>query len=290
VSLSRAFIVLSAVLALSACGSKNGSQPAGEQEPTAAAPAIEAIDEPASVLEMPPADAVSSSTYLCVGRSGDEGKTTPEDCKPTPDEAEKFRRKEEEFEQAVKPAKGTEPRSIARLQLPVRGPNARVRLVAWRTQSDKLCILTEEEDESGGSSDGPSGPCVPESRCNKICLGLLGSGSGSASRYLLSGVVASEADTLRMTLDDGRVVDYGLTGPIVPGFHEYRVFMLDLGRDLDQRLELRRDDRTIAEEKRSPLEIRMMRCSEDSPPALPKQDSQGRRSQLDECLKRAGSQ
>lgn len=289
-SLSRAFVLLCAVLALSACGSSKGSQPAEKQQ-VAAPPAIEAIDEPApnAGFEMPPDDESTSSAYLC---SGDESTTAipEEDCKPTPDQAEKFRRMAKEFEQAVQPAKGTEPRAIARLRLPARGPTALARLVAWRNHSDKLCIETEVEDESGGSYDGPSGPCVPDSRCKLICLGLSGSGSGSASRYLLSGVVASEADTLRMTLDDGRVVDYGLTGPLVPGFHEYRVFMLDLGRDLDQRLELRRDDRTIAEEKRSPAEIRMMRCDEDFPPVLPSQDSQGRRSPLDECLKKAGSQ
>jgi hypothetical protein len=197
---------------------------------------------------------------------------------------------EEEFEQATQPAKGTEPRAIARLPLTARGPTARARLIAWRNQSDKLCIETEVEDDSSGSSDGPSGPCVPEYRCKQICLGLSGDGLGSNKRYLLSGIVASEADTLRTTLDDGRVVDYRLAGPIVPGFDEYRVFILDLGRDLDQRLELRRDDKTIAEEKRSPVEIRMMRCDEDFPPVLPTQGSQGGRSQLDECLKKAGSQ
>jgi hypothetical protein len=289
VSPLKALLILCSVLALSACGSSKSSQPAEKPQSTTPA-AIEAIDEPASVgLEMPPDDAGSSSTYLCLG---DEGETTatPEDCKPTPDQAEKFRRMEEEFEQAVKPAKGTEPRAVAQLRLPARGPSARARLIASRNQSDKLCIETEVEDETGGSSDGPSGPCVPESPCNKICLGLSGSGSGNASRYLLSGVVASEADTLRMTLDDGRVVDYGLTGPIVPGFHEYRVFMLDLGRDLDRRVELLRDDKTIAEEKRSPIAIKMMRCGEDFPPVLPSQGAQGRRSQLDECLKKAGSQ
>ena len=258
-------------------------KPAGD-----GSPAIEAIDEPASIgLEMPPDDAASSSAYMCLG---DEEETAPEDCKPTPDEAEKFRRIEEEFERAVKPAKGTEPRAIARLRLPARAPTARTRLVAWRNQSDKLCIETEEEDENGGSSDGPSGPCVPDSPCKQICLGLSGSGSGSASRYLLSGVVTSEADTLRMTLDGGRVVDYGLTGPIVPGFPEYRVFMLDLGRDLDEQLELLRDDQTIAEEKRSPIEIKMMRCNEDFPPVLPSQSAQDPSSPLDECLKKAGSQ
>jgi hypothetical protein len=283
----RAVLILCSVLVLSACGSSKSSRPAAEPRSTTPA-AIEAIDEPPSVgLEMPPDDAGSRSTDLCLG---DEGETTPEDCKLTPDQAEKFRRMEEEFEQAVKPAKGTEPRAIAQLRLPARGPSARARLITWRNQSDKLCIETEVEDESGGSSDGSSGPCVPESPCKKICLGLSGSRSVSASRYLLSGVVASVADTLRMTLDDGRVVDYGLTGPIVPGFPEYRVFMLDLGRDLDQRVELLRDDKRIAEEKRSPIEIKMMRCDEHFSPVLPSQGDQGRTSSLDECLKKAGSQ
>lgn len=286
-SLSRAFVLLCTVLALSACGSSKGSQPAEKQE-VAAPPAIEAIDEPApdAGFEMPPDDVGSSSAYLCFG---DESTTAipEEDCKPTPDQAEKFRRMAKEFEQAVQPAKGTEPRAIARLRLPARAPNAVARLDAWRNQSDKLCIETEVEDESGGSSDGPSGPCVPDSPCDKICLSLSASGSGSASRYLLSGILASEADTLRMTLDDGRVVDYGLTGPVVPGFPEYRVFMLDLGPDLDQRLELRRDDKTIAEEKRSPIEIKMMRCDEDFPPVQPSQDAPGRKSPLDQCLEKA---
>jgi hypothetical protein len=31
-----------------------------------------------------------------------------------------------------------------------------------------------------------------------------------------------------MTLDSGRVLTYTLSGPLVPGFPDYRVFMLDL--------------------------------------------------------------
>ncbi len=52
-----------------------------------------------------------------------------------------------------------------------------------------------------------------------------------------------------MTLDDGQVVTYELSGPLVPGFREYRVFMLDLGRDLSTRLELLHGTKVIAEEK-----------------------------------------
>jgi hypothetical protein len=286
VNAARAFLLLSSVLAVSACGSTGSVQPADGDTAAAPPPPIEAIDEPVpdAGFKMPPGDVSSSSTYLCLG---DEGETDPQDCKATPDQAEKFLRMAKQFERAVQPARGTEPRAIARLRLSARGPNARVRLVVWRNQSDELCMETEVEEENGGSSDGPSGPCVPDSRCDKICLGLSASGSGSAERYLLSGVVASEADSLRMTLDDGRVANYALTGPVVPGFPKYRVFMLDLGRDLDRLLELRRDDKTIAEEKRSPVEIRMMRCEEDFPPALPSQDAPGEKSPLDQCLERA---
>jgi hypothetical protein len=41
---------------------------------------------------------------------------------------------------------------------------------------------------------------------------------GSGRLYLLSGVVDSKAEELRITFDDGRVVPYGLTGPLVPDF------------------------------------------------------------------------
>jgi hypothetical protein len=68
------------------------------------------------------------------------------------------------------------------------------------------------------------------------------------------------------------------------------VLMLDLGHKLDRRLELLSHDETIAEEERLSAEIKGMRCEEDFPPALPTQDSQGRLSQFDECLRRAGSE
>jgi len=282
---TRALLVLLGILALSACGSSSITQPSSKPQTTARIiPTIEAIDEPApdAGWQPLPDDAATSSRDLCL--SGGTNTDRNDSC--TPDEVEKARQMEQMFEQAVQPAKGTEPRAIAQLRLPTRSPTARVRLAVWRTQSNKLCIESDEEDEDGGGGGGPSGPCVPGTRCAKLCLDLDGSsGSNAVYFYLLSGVVASEADDLRLTLDDGRVEDVGLTGPVVPGFPKYRAFMLDLGRDLYRRIELRRDEQVIAEETVSPAEIGMTRCGEIVPPMLLSQNERNR--EFDQCLHRA---
>lgn len=109
-------------------------------------------------------------------------------------------------------------------------------------------------------------------------------------RYVLSGVVSAEGDALRMTLDDGRVVSYELSGPLVPHFPAYRVFMLDLGRDFNTRLELLRGDKVIAEEKQSLDAIRSMRCSEKYPvDAMPRTPDEAEKSPLAQCFEKAGS-
>lgn len=284
-SASRALLLLCCILGLSACGSSESTQSADTQQ-AKAGPAIEAIDEPAPEAgwKPPPANSATASTYMCLGSESETDRKN--ECTPTPDQVQKFRQMEQMFDQAVQPTKGTEPRAIAQLPLRARGPKARARLVVWRAQSNKLCVETDEEDEDGGGGGGPSGPCVPGSRCANLCLSLSGSsGSDEVYVYLLSGVVASQADELRITLEDGGVEDFGLNGPVVPGFPKYRVFMLDLGRDLYRRLELRQDDRVIAEETLSQAEIRMMRCGENTPPVLPSQG--GRSREFDQCLHRA---
>ena len=94
-----------------------------------------------------------------------------------------------------------------------------------------------------------------------------------------------------MTLDGGRVITYTLSGPLVPGFPDYRVFMLDLGRGLYERLELLHGDKVIAEEKKSPGEIESMRCFERFPvEEMPSSSSEIERSPLNQCLRKAGSQ
>jgi len=264
VSAARALVLVFGVLALSGCGSSKSAQTTTEKQ--AAAPlAVEAIDEPATV---PPA---ASATAMCPD-------VPAGNCQPTPDEAEKL-------QQALTPAHGSEPRAIAELRLAARGPKARARLIAWRNRSGRLCLETQVEDVNGA----PFGPCLPGTSCRKICVQLVQTRTGSEALYLLGGAVASGNDRLQVTTDDGRVATYGLTGPIVPRFPGYRVFMLDLGRSLYRRLELLAHDQVVAEEELFPAEIRSLRCNE-GPPVLPSQGSQGRRSPLHKCLEKAGSQ
>ena len=276
----RIVLILLSVLAVSACGSSSkSSQPADTQQVAKAPPAIEAIDEPADVADFVSLldDPNAASVYLCVDQKQTDAR---EDCQPTPDQAENLRRKQEAYLRAMEPAKGVEPRAVARLRLSARGPKSYARLIAWRNEGDKLCVQTEVQHEG----NGPDGPCIPGNPCGLLCLDISQSGEGNDTLYLLSGVVDAKADELRMKFEDGRIVPYGLTGPLVPGFPRYRVFMLDLGRELYQRLELRLSDKVLAEETLSPGEIRLLRCTEVFPPVEP---SQAGRSPVEECFQRA---
>jgi hypothetical protein len=269
----------------------SGAQRADEGK-TAAAPPIDAINEPSpdSLWFDAPDDVASSTAYICLG---DDGKTTSDRnaCDPPPAVKEKLRMREEQHRQAIKPARGFEPRAIAQLRLVDRDPKARARLVVWRSQAGKPCLVSEVQSEDGGWDDGPFGPCVTEPGCSKICLDLSEDGSGLRTKYLVSGVLASEDDRLRMTLDSGRVLTYTLSGPLVSGFPDYRVFMLDLGRDLYERLELLHGDKVVAEEKTSPGEIESMRCFERFPvEEMPSSRAEIERSPLNQCLRKAGSQ
>ena len=291
-TVARALILVCSVLALSACGAATREQSADNpQLASLPSPPIEAIDEPypdASSWWASPDDAASASSdmWLCGERTNGHER----DCKTSPEMKEEIRRQEEEFTRAIKPAKGSEPRAIAQLRLSDRGPQARAVLVAWRTQRDQLCLDAEEEDANGGGGGGPFGPCADNRGCGPICMDLSGTGLGTKTRYLLNGVVAARSDRLRMTLDDGRVVTYELTGPLVPHFPEYRVFMLDLGRDLFERIELLRDGKVIAEEKQFGLAIRSMRCSEKYPvDDMPGSSVETEKSPLAQCFEKAGS-
>ena len=93
-----------------------------------------------------------------------------------------------------------------------------------------------------------------------------------------------------MTLDDGRVVTYELSGPLVPGFREYRILMLDLGRDLSTRLELLHGTKVIAEEKQPRDVIRSMRCLEEYPLDMPRNPEEVAKSPLAQCMEKAGSE
>ena len=219
----------------------------------------------------------------------DNGATSGGDC-GSPETMERLQREHEEFLRAVTPAKGSEARAIAQLRLLDREPSSRALLIAWRSDAGALCLAHEEETADAGGGFGPQGPCVPEPRCSKICLDTSPSGTGPKTRYVLAGVVASDGDLLRMTLDDGRVVAYELSGPLVPGFPEYRVFMLDLGRDLSTRLELLDGANVIATEKQPRDVIRGMRCSEKYPVDLPRTSEEAEKSPLAQCWEKAKSE
>lgn len=301
-NLARALIVACGVLALSACGTATSEHSAGDSQTTSLpSPSIEAIDQPSeswSGLEVDPDVATAKTSWsMCFD---DEGTTSGGECASSatvcigdcdsPETVEKLQRREEELRRAVTPAKGSEARAIARLRLPDREPSSRALLIAWRSQAGALCLASEEESADGGSGSGPHGPCVPEPHCTKICLDLSGSGTGGNTRYVLVGVVASEGDSLRMTLDDGRVVTYGLSGPLVPGFRDYRVFMLDLGRDFYTHVKLLKGTKVIAEEKQPRVVIKSMRCSEKYPVDMPRTPEEAEKSPLAQCFEKAGSE
>ena len=224
-------LALLSCLVASSCGAAS-TQQAADETAVVAAPPIETIDEPAH----------PGIAYLCR-----EAYEADEPCEPSPEGPIG------ELAQAIRPAKDSEPRKIARLRLTARGPKSEAFLIAWRNRADKLC-LGDIVGEDGGGGGGPFGPCVPEgwaSRCDAICLSLKGNGlkgdvSGQKWLYTIIGVVASKADALRITSADGEVITYELAGPVVAGFPEHRVFMLDLGRGLVARLELLAKEKVIA--------------------------------------------
>lgn len=261
--LGRVVALLGCLVVCTSCGAAS-SQDAAEGTLSVPAPPIEAIDEPvgAEVARIWATDDDGSymHSYLCLG----DDTTEPEEpCEPSSEEIEELRRMREEIEEALRPAETSEPRKIARLRLTDRGPKSQAFVIAWRNRADKLCLADSGEDEDGGGGAGGAfGPCVPREPCSDICLIGSGTGSGLSSLYSTSGVVKSEADALRITFDDGRVVTYELSGPVVPGFPAYRVFMLDLGRRLDTRVELLAKEKVIAEETRSRAELKGMRCAE----------------------------
>jgi hypothetical protein len=281
VSPARALIVVCSVLALSACGSAKSVQPA-DDAPVAVLPSprIEAIDEPADTWWLDePSDGDSASASMCLG-----------DCSPTPKLKEQLRRERQDIERATTPAKGSEPRAVARLRLEQGGSNAQIRLIAWKNQSGEICLADDETDENGDGGSGPFGPCVPGGDCGEICLGLSGSsgGAGTEWRNTLAGVLPAKADLLRITFDGGREASYKLDGPLVPGFPEYRVFMLDLGSGIETRLELLDGGKVIAEEKRSRAEIIGMRCSQRYPvDNMPRTPEEAQKSPLAQCFQKA---
>ena len=142
------------------------------------------------------------------------------------------------------------------------------------------------QDGNGASLRHASGPVYAPNWVT-LCVSVFGD-RHRAERLNARGVVDSKADQLRVTYDDGREVDRtGSTGRSCPAFPSYRVFMLDLGRNLYQRLELSDErERTCGGNAVGRREIQMMRCGDRLPPALPGQQAPNELS-LHDCIKRA---
>jgi hypothetical protein len=247
------------------------------------------MDQPADTWWMnEPGDGNTASTYMCAQE--DSKTNTDKGCNPSPEMKEELRRQAEESERATTPAKDSEPRAIARLRLEHRAPHSRMRLIAWKNQSGELCLADDEIDDEGGGGGGPFGPCTPHGRCGDICLTLSGSSTGTEWLNTTVGVVPARADQLRITFDGGREAIYELDGPVVPGFPAYRVFMVDLGRGIETRLELVEGDKVIAEEKRSHAEIVGMRCSQKYPvDDMPRTREEAEKFPLARCFEKAVS-
>jgi hypothetical protein len=259
--------LLSSLVALSACGmaEEERSQPAGTLEP---APPIEAIDEPAPHWPPVAPDEEGWSTgYLAIMSQETQNELLcpedPDECKPTAEQVAALHKKAEQQYEDMRPAEGTKPRAIARLASTERP----TRLIAWRTVNGELCMQVEVGNAETSGTYGPFGPCAPFEPCDRMCLNRMSMavGDGQDIVSLLGGSVAANGDELRVVFEGGTSARYPLTGPLVPGFDDTRVFLLDLGERLYQRLELLDDDEVIASTDIPRREIEAQKCFQRFP-------------------------
>jgi hypothetical protein len=242
------------VVALVLCGCGTVGQrnavraaPLAELEP---APPIVAVDEPApdGVLWFLDSNFDSNSPSLneiCVQDGADSaGHGSTDECPPmTPEQEAQAREQQKEWDDAVRPAPGTAPRTVARLTL---SNDATVRFVVWHNAAGELCTDIEEDSPDGsGGGGGPGGPCIPGHPCGEVCVDSTGSGDLGDLTYYLTGFVPSEADSVRITLKGGTAKMYPLNGPVVDGT-DRRVLMVELGRQDWRRIEAFRGDRLVA--------------------------------------------
>ena len=136
-------LVLLSCLVATSCGAAS-SREAAEDTVAVPAPPIEAINEPATdevdYLWSEPDDSgsghtsdaqdtvrVTTSWSLCF--DDEPAEEADEPCEPSPEDIEKLRRSNEEFELAIRPVKCSETRRIALLRLTSRVPSSQVFIV-----------------------------------------------------------------------------------------------------------------------------------------------------------------
>ena len=144
------------------------------------APPIRAVDRPADDVAAWWDDLADGGGQLDKSQvemcffSSDSTTTVPDssgdDCpKPTPAELAQSKAEERAYDDAIRPAPGTAPRTIA--ELPLEG-GGHLELAAWSNAHGKLCFETDAFDADGnGGGGGPLGPCDPESPdCTPLCF------------------------------------------------------------------------------------------------------------------------
>jgi len=203
--------------------------------------------------------------------------SSPMSCSPaTPAQFAQMQVQQEQWRQAIAPAAGSEPRTIAKLPLTGGGT---AWLTGWTTASGALCWEeTAERADGGGGGGGPHGPCADGAGgatagappCDAFCLSSSGSGDGHGSTtYVLSGTVPADAEAIRVTLAGGAAPTYPLTGPAFLAATDRRVFMLELGTHDWRTLELIRDG-AVAQTMRMPAsEAAFEECSATLGPPQP---------------------
>jgi hypothetical protein len=222
--------------------------PLAELEP---APPIVAVDEaaPDGVLwflrTLPSTSDGEGGIHAYCGADGvEESGDAEESCPLTPEQQAEAEEQERAWLAAVRPAPGSEPRTIAKLSLSDGGT---VRFIVWHNAAGELCTDIEEDSPDGsGGGGGPGGPCIPaHPNCGEVCVESTGEGNLDDLRYVLTGFVPSEADNVRITLKGGEVKLYPLNGPVVDGTNR-RILMLELGKRDWRRVEALRGDRLVA--------------------------------------------
>ncbi len=296
-----------AVLLLAACGAATPEQAGAPVVPDAPAPPITAVNEapPEDVAwflqaefgqDSSPDDSGSSSFGVSVcevevrdisglglpATQDAAGSSCPQ---PTAEEQARWRAEEQRYEEAIRPAAGSEPRVVAKLRL---GAGGDLLFTAWKSSSGALCWETDESGPDGGGGGGPSGPCAQQAAsdaypefslslqtgvppCDVICLDSDGGESGDgADTYLLSGTVPRDAEAIRVTEAGGTTATYPLLGPRVLDT-ERSVFMLDLGAHDWRKLELIRGGAIVATAEMPTLMAAYEDCAAkiDPPPNPP---------------------
>ncbi len=177
-----------------------------------------------------------------------------------------------QYQRAMAPAPGEEPRAVAALRLPY---GFRELLIVWRSASGRLCMSAARV--SGGTVDAPFGPCVVAGdraagypanplnpRCGTVCLSAGFDDVAGTNSYYLAGTVPPSATALRVTLGGGDVVTYPLHGPLLTGTKS-RVFMAKLGALGWRRVELLRGKTVVATETMVPKMAAFWDCHDKYP-------------------------